>query len=263
MRSTSMSETPILTVKKLNLTFSIDTLRSWTWRDAFTKMGKGVFGREAEFIEIAKDMDLVVKTGERVGVLGVNGAGKTSLCRCIAGMYRPNSGTVEIKGALRALFNAGVGIQPELTGRENAELLTHFFYPEVSHAESLEIIADSLAFSELGKFLDTPFRLYSNGMQTRLCLSLASARPTDLLILDEVFDGADTFFREKIEARVLKTMQQSGAVIFVSHSFEQIRKVCTRVVVLAGGKILFDGDPETAIAHYQLSQNTKVADLAL
>lgn len=250
----TFDQNTILKIHHLNLSFGMDTLRAWTWRDLFTKASKNPFQlltHKSDQIHIARNIDLEIKKGERVGILGVNGAGKTSLCRCIAGMYKPSSGTVEINGSIRALFNASVGIQPELTGRENAELLTHFFYPDVSRAVAQEIIKDSLDFSELGKFLDTPFRLYSNGMQTRLCLSLASARPTDLLILDEVFDGADTFFREKIEARVLKTMKESGAVIFVSHSFEQIRKVCTRVLVLRDGKIALDTGAEKAISYYE------------
>src|SRR5256885_10895379 len=102
----------------------------------------------------------------------------------------PNSGKIQVMGQARAVFDTHVGIHPELTGRENAWLLAEFLYPELEDKQS--IVDEALEFSELGKFVDLPFRLYSNGMQTRLCLSVVTARPSDLLILDEVFDGADT-----------------------------------------------------------------------
>jgi ABC-type polysaccharide/polyol phosphate transport system ATPase subunit len=183
--------------------------------------------------------------------LGVNGAGKSSLCRCIAGMYKPTTGSVEVFGETRAVFNTNIGIQPDLTGRENAELLTQFLYPGLSKNDAKELINDAINFSELGRFIDAPFRLYSNGMQTRLSLSLVSARPTDLLILDEVFDGADTFFKEKISLRVQKMIQLSGAALFVSHSPDQVLKVCNRAIVLDQAQIVFDGEPSEALNFYK------------
>ncbi len=95
-----------------------------------------------------------------------------------------------------------------------------------------------------------PFHLYSNGMQARLSLSLVSGKPCDLLILDEVFDGADAEFRERVSKRILSTIEKSGAVIFVSHGMEQIRKVCNRVIVLVGGQILHDGGVNEGIERY-------------
>ena len=140
-------------------------------------------------------------------------------------------------------------MQPELTGRENAQLLVEFIFPQIPD-EHDDIIKEALEFSELGHFVDVPFKFYSNGMQARLCLSLISARPCELLMLDEVFDGADQFFRKKIAARIRNIIDQSGAVIFVSHSTDQIAEVCNRVLVLDKGRLLFDGSPQEAIKIY-------------
>src|SRR5262249_15637671 len=157
----------------------------------------------------------------------------------------PTSGKVTVRGRTRAIFDTSVGIFPELTGRENARILVQFMYPD-EYRQHDEIIEESLEFSELGKFVDMPFKMYSNGMQARLCLSLVSAVAPDLLILDEVFDGADKFFRAKISGRVVRLIEDSGAVIFVSHSMDQLAKVCTRVIYLRENKLFFDGDPKQA-----------------
>jgi ABC-type polysaccharide/polyol phosphate transport system ATPase subunit len=247
----------VLKVERLNLVFKASLHRSWTWRDSFTRFSqdpaRALFG-QAERIHIAKDLSFSVSRKERLGILGVNGVGKTSLCRCIAGIFRPTSGRVRLLGSTRAVFDTHVGIHTELTGRENARLLCEFLYPEIEDKEP--IVEEALEFSELGKFVDLPFRLYSKGMTTRLCLSVVTARPSDLLVLDEVFDGADVFFAKKASERVLKLMRESGAVIFVSHSEEQIRTACTRVMVLRNGQIAFDGDVEQGLEFYSKSLHT-------
>ncbi len=245
---------PILSVKNLNLVFRVPIRENHSMRDAFTQFVSSpweIMSPNYDRLHIAKNMNFDVHAGERIGLLGVNGAGKTSLCRCIAGMYKPTGGTINVNGSVRAIFDTQVGIHPDLTGRENAELLVQFLFPGIKRKKAEEVVEESLEFSELGKFVDAPYKLYSNGMQARLCLSLISARPSPLLILDEVFDGADLFFREKIENRVLEMIRQSGAVIFVSHSMDQLLKVCNRVLLINNSEIIYDGDPKEAIEIYK------------
>lgn len=199
-------------------------------------------------LEILTAINLTVSRGDRIALIGVNGTGKTSLCRVIAGIYQPSLGSVERHGRVRAIFDTIVGIYPDLTGRENAHILSELLYPEMKNRS--EKVEEALVFSELGAFLDTPFRHYSNGMQTRLCLSTLTLEPTDLLILDEVFEGADQFFREKISARVIRMIEESGAVLFVSHNEHQLRRVCNRAVWLHQGKIAFDGEIAEGLRRY-------------
>lgn len=246
MKSTSASDT-ILSVENLGLTFKLPVFNQDSLRSVFTKFFQNpidALTKQGERFVVFDELNFKIRRGDRVGLLGVNGTGKTTLCRCIAGIYNAQKGKIVRHTKVKAVFDTMIGIQPELTGRENAYLLAEFLYPDVKDLS--EIVEESLQFSELGAFLDTPYKYYSNGMQARLCLSLISARGNDLLILDEVFDGADQFFREKVSIRVIEMIKKSGAVIFVSHSNDQILKVCNRVIVLNKKKIIFDGDPEEA-----------------
>ena len=253
MTSTLTSE-KILEVKNLNLVYLVPVKRRNNFRDVFTAFTQNpldVLIPQTDRLHIAQNLSFKIEKGERVGLLGINGVGKTSLCRCIAGLFTPTSGTIKRHVPVRGIFNTGMGIQPELTGRENAELLAHFIFPECDDVKDL--VNEAVEFSELGHFADIPYKLYSNGMQTRLSLSLVSARPAGLLILDEVFDGADMFFREKVTTRVTRLMEKSGAVLFVSHIPDQVKRVCTRTIVLHRGQIVFDGDPVEGLKFYENS----------
>lgn len=206
------------------------------------------FFGEKELLRILDGINFEIRKGDRVGIIGVNGTGKTTLCRCLVGMYRPSKGKIIVNGTVRGIFDTSTGIMPELTGRENAYLLARLFYP---HLKDLRpIVEEALEFSELGHFADIQFKQYSKGMQSRLALSIISSVPADLLILDEVFDGADVFFQTKIAARMKKLIENSGAVIFVSHSADQVRDLCNRVILLEKGKIQFDGPVHEGLTIY-------------
>lgn len=243
----------IIAIKDLNLFYQIDHYRNQSVKDlliqAVSSPLKSLISKK-RYYHVLHNINLDIYQGDRVGLVGVNGAGKTSLCRCIAGMISPDQGTIEIEGKVRAIFDTSVGIVPELTGRENAEVIASLIYPEVTETERQQIINESLNFSDLGEFENVPYLKYSKGMQTRLSLSLVSARGCDLLILDEVYDGADIFFQEKISKRVIKMIENSGAVIFVSHSMEQIQETCNRMVILDRAKIVFDGTPDDGIKYF-------------
>jgi ABC-type polysaccharide/polyol phosphate transport system ATPase subunit len=161
---------------------------------------------------------------------------------------RPQQGQIISTLEVRAIFDTGTGIMPELTGRENAYLLARLFFPDVRDLKPL--VEEAIEFSELGHFIDIPFRQYSKGMQSRIMLSLISSKPTDILILDEVFDGADVFFQKKLSTRMKSFIENAGATIFVSHSSDQIRQVCNTLMVLKNGKISFLGNVEEGLNHY-------------
>ncbi|MGK0367413.1 MAG: ABC-type polysaccharide/polyol phosphate transport system ATPase subunit [Thermoproteota archaeon] len=249
--TTTSSDDIILEVEKLNLTFNIDYHPQNSLRGQFTSMlahPVTFFLNTAAELHVLKDIDLILRKGDVLGILGVNGAGKSSLCRCIAGMYTPGSGKVKVNGDVRAIFDTSVGILPELTGRENARLLARLIYPVDVDLD--KIVEESLEFSELGKFTDTPFKNYSKGMQARLFLSVVSALPSDLLILDEVFAGADAYFSEKISKRLVGLMKESKAVIFVSHTPQHIEQNCNRVILINQNEIVFDGDVTEGMSRY-------------
>lgn len=253
MSSTSQFET-IVKVNNLSLRYNLDFHRDQTFRDLFTNVLTNPiqhFSNKTEKFEVLRKIDLELKKGDRLGLVGVNGAGKSSFCRCLAGLLEPTSGSVERKGTMRAVFNASVGLVPELTGRENAYLMANFLFPELTKQERAICVEESLDFSELKEFTDISFQKYSKGMQARLSLSLVSAKPCDFLILDEVFDGADIFFQEKISKRVTDVILNSGSVVFVSHNMKQIEDICNRLVILNNSRIIYDGDVKKGMAIYK------------
>lgn len=261
-----MHGSDLLKVENVDIVFNVGLYRSASWRDLFTGFCRNpvqMFHATQERLQVARDISFELRRGERVGLLGVNGAGKTSLCRAIAGMYTPTRGRIRLDGDVRAIFNTHVGVLPELTGRENAELLVRLIFAgENAPVDYHSIAEEAIEFAELGRFADVPFKHYSNGMQARLCLSLISAKASDLLILDEVFEGADAYFREKAARRVLNMIEKSGGVIFVSHSAEQIQRACNRVLVLDHGRIVYDGAVEQGIQEYKaICSNQPVMEL--
>jgi ABC-type polysaccharide/polyol phosphate transport system ATPase subunit len=248
MSPTFTSET-VAEIAGLSLHFDLPAFQTWSLRDSFVGLLSRKPTARSRRLTVLSNVSFTIQQGDRIGLLGVNGAGKSSLCRCLAGTYIPSHGQVKLSGRVRGIFDTAMGIYPELTGRENARLLMWFLYPDRPD-EHETMLEEALEFSQLGEFLDAPYRVYSNGMQARLCLSLVSCRPAELLILDEVFDGADQFFRERIAKRVQDMIRASGAVIFVSHSLEQIRQVCNRTIILHGNRIAFQGAVEPGINRY-------------
>jgi ABC-type polysaccharide/polyol phosphate transport system ATPase subunit len=246
------SKKVLLDIQGLKLAFPLRFITASSVRDVFISTLMGPFSKKYDrsaFLAL-NDISLKIYEGDRVGLIGVNGAGKSTLCRCISGFYKPKAGKIERHGKIRALFESSIGLYPELSGRENARILAEIYYPDYLN-ELDQIIEESLAFSELKEFIDAPIKTYSKGMLVRLTLSLLSARPADILILDEVFDGADEFFREKLSERINKLISNSRAVIFVSHYEAQITSVCNRAIVIGEGTIFHDGDVTRAYEIYR------------
>lgn len=251
MNSTSTSNN-ILTIEDLTISYNFSRYQSKGLRDIFIEIFTNpikFFFNRAKKIDILKGINLNIEKGERVGLIGINGAGKTSLCRTISGMYGTKN-EIKVNGSLRSIFDTASVVQPELSGKENAWIITNIIYSSLSKKERTNIVNEALEFSELDEFVDSPFKVYSKGMKVRLFLSIVSSRPCDLLILDEVFNGADVFFNDKISARIKKVINTSGAVIFISHSEEIVKEVCNRAIVLGNKKVLFDGKVDDAIAFY-------------
>jgi len=245
----------IATLSGVNLAFRLRHYANGSLRQLFVDAVSDpvrLLLKPRRMLHVLNDINLQIRSGDRLGILGVNGSGKTTLCRCIAGMYRPNTGSIQVNGVCRAIFNTTAGIVPELTGRENAELLVRLLYPNEIGAGVQQVVEEAIAFSELGAFLDAPYETYSQGMKSRLCLAVLTARSGDLLILDEAYDNADQFFQAKMMARMQQVIHASKALIFVSHSRELILQHCNRAIVLHQNRIVFDGAVPKALLAYEL-----------
>lgn len=189
-----------------------------------------------------------VNQGETLGLIGRNGAGKSTMLKVISGILKPTEGYVTCHGNIVPMLELGSGFDMELTGRENIFLNGAILgYDEEFLKEKYEEIVE---FSELGKFINVPIRNYSSGMMARLAFSVASVVNPEILIVDEILSVGDMAFQEKSRARMMEMMGGGTTVLFVSHSIEQIRQMCTRVVWLDHGTVRMIGTSDEVCDAY-------------
>ncbi len=197
-----------------------------------------------------KDVSFEVNKGEVVGIVGRNGAGKSTILKVISGILKPTTGNVERKGNVVPMLELGSGFDYDLTGRENVFLNGAILgYSEEFLNQKYDEI---LEFSELGEFINIPIRNYSSGMLMRLAFSIATVVQPEILIVDEILAVGDENFQRKSKARMLELMTGGTTVLFVSHSLEQIREMCDRVVWLDSGTVKMVGPAQEVCDAYQL-----------
>ena len=198
-----------------------------------------------------KNVSFEVERGEVVGIIGHNGAGKSTLLKVISGILKPTCGSLEVHGNVVPMLELGSGFDHDLTGRENIFLNGSILgYSEKYLKEKYEQIVE---FSELGKFIDVPIRNYSSGMLMRLAFSIATVVQPEILIVDEILAVGDAAFQEKSKTRMLELMGGGTTVLFVSHSLEQIREMCDRVIWLEHGQIKAIGATKEICDAYEAS----------
>jgi len=204
---------------------------------------------EYETFHALDGISIDIKKGDRVGILGLNGAGKSTLLKIIAGVMKPTTGTVELQGELVPLLELGAGFDKQYTGSENIYLYGAMLgYSKAFIDEKYDEI---VRFARLKRFMDIPIKNYSSGMRARLGFAIATIMEPDILILDEVLAVGDAKFRRKCIRKLKKMFAKGTTVLFVSHSTEQVRKVCNRAILLEGGHIVADGDTDAVINLYE------------
>ncbi|MBB2697665.1 UNVERIFIED_ORG: lipopolysaccharide transport system ATP-binding protein [Rhizobium esperanzae] len=229
-------------------------------------VGRKLFGRssttqvlrEGEFWAV-NDVSFELHPGEALGIMGVNGCGKTTLLRILNGVYAPDKGHVEVKGRVGALIAAGAGFAPMLTGRENVYVNGALLGLSTKEIDGL--MDEIVSFSELGEFIDLPVKNYSSGMFVRLGFAIAAMSRPDVLLMDEVLAVGDLNFQKKCFDHVLQLKKQGSAIILVSHSPGAIWSVCDRGLFMDRGRVLVDGPVEDAIRAYD-DQNSRNANIS-
>jgi ABC-type polysaccharide/polyol phosphate transport system ATPase subunit len=197
-----------------------------------------------------RDIDLTIGRGESVGILGANGAGKTTMLRLLAGVTRPTRGRVRVAGRVAPLISVGVGFHSEMSGRENVHV--NGMLLGLSRQEIEERFDEIVAFAELEEFIDTPVKFYSSGMFLRLGFSVAIHVEPDVLLLDEILAVGDLAFQLKCYERMREIQRRGTTIVLVSHSVHAVRQLCSRAVLLRQGRLEFDGGTGAAIAqHYR------------
>ena len=190
-----------------------------------------------------------VKKGETLGLIGRNGAGKSTMLKIISGILKPTEGSLRCQGNIVPMLELGSGFDTDLTGRENIYLNGAILgYSE----EFLQSKYDEIVeFSELGQFIEAPIRNYSSGMLARLAFSIATVVQPEILIVDEILAVGDAAFQEKSKKRMMELMGGGTTVLFVSHSLDQIREMCNRVIWLEQGRIRMEGRAEDVCNAYE------------
>jgi len=204
--------------------------------------------RDYSHIWALKDVSFEIRQGEVVGVIGRNGAGKSTLLKLLARVTKPTSGFAEIHGRMGTLLEVGTGFHPELTGRENVFLSGAIL--GMSKTEIQRKFHEIVAFAEVEKFIDTPLKHHSTGMQMRLAFAVAAHLEPEILLVDEVLAVGDQRFQDKCLWKMGQVQKQGRTILFVSHSMGAVQRLCSRVLVIDHGRIRKDSDPTIAIAGY-------------
>ena len=224
--------------------FTLSTDRPLTLKEAVVRRRR----HERKEVHALREVDLRIAPGEAVGLIGRNGAGKTSTLRCLAGIVPLDSGRAECGGRIATLIELGSGFGGDFSGRENVYLngALHGF----SRAEIEERLDSIREFSELGEFFDLPVRAYSAGMYLRLGFAIIAHLDADVLLIDEILAVGDESFQRKCLKRISERMAAGATLVLVSHDPAAVERVCERVIVLDGGRIAHDGDVAGGLLHY-------------
>lgn len=198
--------------------------------------------------EILNDINLEIKKGETVALIGVNGSGKSTLLKLMTQIIFPNKGTIETKGKLTSLLELGAGFHPDFSGRENIYFNSSIF--GLTKKEIDERINQVIEFSELKDFIDNPVRTYSSGMFMRLAFSVAINVDAEILLIDEILSVGDQHFQEKCFNKMRELKKEGKTMVFVTHSMDSVRNLCDRAVWLYDGKVRMDGNTNEVVDEY-------------
>ncbi len=238
---------PAVIVKDIYMRFNMAKEKVDSLKEFFIKATKGVLQFE-EFYAL-KGVSFTVEKGSVCGIVGLNGSGKSTILKIIAGVMKPTQGSVKVNGTVAPLIELGAGFDMELTARENIFLNGAVLGFSKQFIE--EKFDDIVDFSEMHEFLDVPMKNYSSGMVARVAFAIATVTNPEILITDEILSVGDFLFQEKCEQRMKQLMAGGTTVLLVSHSIDQIERLSDHVVWLDKGKIIMDGDAKEVCTAYK------------
>lgn len=197
---------------------------------------------------VLQDINFTVQPGEAVGIIGINGAGKSTLLKMLTGTTQPTTGSVHMSGRVAALLELGMGFHADFTGRQNAFMAGQLL--GMGSEDIARLMPEIEAFAEIGDYIDQPVRVYSSGMQMRLAFSVATAIRPDILIVDEALSVGDAYFQHKSFERIRQFRAQGTTLLIVSHDKQAIQSICDRAILLNGGQLAMQGEPEAVMDYY-------------
>ena len=242
-----MEQETIINVEHVSMRFNLSSEKFDSFKEYVIKSLKKQVSYD-EFWAL-KDVSFEVKRGDSLGLIGLNGSGKSTMLKTIAGVLKPTKGTVTGGGNIAPLIELGAGFDMDLTARENVFLNGALL--GYNRAQMEAQYEDIVEFSELRDFMDVPVKNFSSGMVSRLAFAIATIGIPDILIVDEVLSVGDFRFQEKCEARIQNMKDQGTTILFVSHSIEQVKKICNKVVWLDHGVLKMFGDAQEICSIYE------------
>jgi lipopolysaccharide transport system ATP-binding protein len=246
-----MPNRAVVEVENLSVLFPLYHGSARSLKKMVVAAASGRLGKDQQqriVVKALSNINLRLESGDRLGLVGSNGAGKTTLLRVLAGIYEPVIGRLRVSGSLNALLDPSLGMNVELTGREN--ILLRGLYNGLPRSALPRLEEDVAEFAELADFLDLPVRIYSAGMVVRLGFALATAIKPQILLMDEWFLAGDAVFMDKARQRLEAMVRGADILVLSSHQTSIIRNWCTRVLWLDQGQIVADGSAEDVLSRY-------------
>lgn len=236
----------IIEAKNIGVMFKLRHEKRWTIK----KSAMNIFKKRwpTQNFWALKNVSFKLNEGESLGIIGRNGSGKTTLLRVIGGIFKPDEGSIEVKGRVSTLLSIAAGFQPELSGLENIYLNGAILGLKKKSIDA--IIDDIIDFSELNNFIDIPVKTYSAGMHARLGFSIAVNIKRDVMLIDEILGVGDSRFREKCEGKMRQFKEQGKTMVLVSHNMESVKSFCSRAILLDKGTMIAEGQPQEVIEQY-------------
>lgn len=232
-------------VENMSKDFNIYGDKSNTLKEKIIRFAKS----KKETRHVLKNINLKIKPGESVALIGVNGSGKSTLLKLMTKIIYPTKGKIYVNGKLTSLLELGAGFHPDFSGRENIYFNASIF--GLSKQEIDSRMQDIIDFSELGEYIDTPVRTYSSGMYMRLAFSVAINVDADILLIDEILSVGDQRFQEKCMDKMKELKQKGKTMVFVSHSASIVRMLCDRAIWLNDGNVEMDGKTDEVLEEYE------------
>ncbi|MDD3362873.1 MAG: ABC transporter ATP-binding protein [Hespellia sp.] len=244
-----MEQKTVIKAENVSMCFTLASEKFDNFKDYVIKMIKKQVSYD-EFWALS-DVSFEVKQGDSLGLIGLNGSGKSTMLKTIAGVLKPTKGTVVIDGTVAPLIELGAGFDADLTAEENVYLNGALLGYDRKQMEAA--YQDIVEFSELQEFMHTPVKNFSSGMVSRLAFAIATIGTPDILICDEVLSVGDFHFQEKCEQRIQRMIDAGTTILFVSHSIQQVKKICNKIVWLDHGHVKMQGDAEAVCEQYSHS----------
>lgn len=222
---------------------------------AHMSIHQSLFGRkeskEEGIVHAVKNVSFQVKKGEILGIIGRNGSGKSTMLKAIGGIFKPDVGMIDTKGHKVSLMSIGVGFKPDISGRENIIISGMLLGFSMEYIKSK--LDEIIEFSELGKFIDKPVRMYSSGMYSKLAFSITAVLDTDIMLIDEVLSVGDAGFRKKSSDKMRELIDDdTRTVLIVSHDMATLRKLCNKMLWMQDGENRMFGEVEDVIKEYEM-----------